>query len=404
MSMRVTEMMKFNTMTANLSTLQSEYTSLMEKMATQKAINKPSDDPLGMSLIMNYRSSQAAVEKYQSNIESANAWITVTESTLNSVNDLIVHAREIALSQATGTATAETRSYNAETVNQLIEELQSLANTKYGGSYIFSGTKTKTLPFVTEGSSLSRLSEPYQAKGNSFNGVLEVSGNYSGDANKTYVVKVVGEASTPGYYEYEVSEDGGHTWFSDSLDNLTVGTAVNIGNEGVQLTMTAITDPPEAGDIMYVDAFAPGYYEGNGEKLALAIGKGVSFEYSISGEEVFTAAGGGTVDLFDSLTSLKEALQSNDPDAISAELDRLEASTIQINKNVARCGTQMNRLEIATDNLSNLKLKITELLSSKEDVDITELVTELSMKEITLQASYQMASTIGNISLLEFLK
>ena len=64
----------------------------------------------------------------------------------------------------------------------------------------------------------------------------------------------------------------------------------------------------------------------------------------------------------------------------------------------------MNRLEIATENLSSLDLKITELLSGKEDVDITELVTELSMKELTLQASYQMAAKIGSISLLNFLK
>lgn len=404
MSMRVTEMMKFNTMTASLSNLQNEYTSLMEKMATQKAINKPSDDPLGMSLIMNYRSSQAAVESYQGNIENANAWITVTESTLNSVHDLIVHAREIALSQATGTATAETRSYNAETVAQLIEELQSLANTQYGGSYIFSGTKTDRPPFIAEGSSVSRFSEPYQAEGNSFNGALEVSGSYIGDANTTYVVKIAGEASTPGYYEYEVSEDGGRTWLAGPFDDLTVGTAISIGNKGVQLTMTGITDSPQAGDIIYIDAFAPGYYEGNGEKLTLAIGKGVSFEYSTSGEEVFTAAGRGEVDLFETLTSLKEALQNNEPDAISAELSRLETATIQVNKNIARCGTQMNRLEIATENLSSLELKITELLSGKEDVDITELVTELSMKELTLQASYQMAAKIGSISLLNFLK
>jgi len=43
--MRVTENMKYNSTLDSLFTAQSQYTSLLEKMATQKRVNRPSDDP-----------------------------------------------------------------------------------------------------------------------------------------------------------------------------------------------------------------------------------------------------------------------------------------------------------------------------------------------------------------------
>ena len=404
MVMRVTEMLKFNTVQNNLSTVQNDYNAVMEKMASMKEINKPSDDPIGMSMVMNYRKSQASVESYQDNIAYANAWISATESALSSVDDLLVNARELALSQATGTATEETRQYAAESVQQIIEELQSLANTQFGDRFIFAGTEAGAAPFTGGGSSESSIAEPVQVSKNAFSGTIEASGEYTGSANKTYVIKIVGEGATPGTYEYCVSEDGGREWNTEVHDDLTAGSTITVGTDGVQLTFSDITDTPETGDIFYVDAFATGYYAGNGEELSAEIGQGISFDYSVSGAAAFTGAETGNVDIFAVLNDLKDALLDNDSNAISDLLDDLEDGSVQINTNIAKCGTRMNRLEIAQNNLTDLDLKLTELISNREDADITELVTEFSMKEVILQASYQMASTIGDISILNFLK
>ena len=75
-----------------------------------------------------------------------------------------------------------------------------------------------------------------------------------------------------------------------------------------------------------------------------------------------------------------------------------------MNENIARCGTRMNRLEMAESNMADLDFNLTKLISNTEDVDITEIATELAMKEIVLKASYAMASKLGNLTILDFLK
>jgi flagellar hook-associated protein 3 FlgL len=52
---------------------------------------------------------------------------------------------------ANGTIGADQRSAAAETVQNNLEEIVSLANTNVAGNYIFSGTKTDTVPFDQSG-------------------------------------------------------------------------------------------------------------------------------------------------------------------------------------------------------------------------------------------------------------
>ncbi|HET58361.1 MAG TPA: flagellar hook-associated protein 3, partial [Deltaproteobacteria bacterium] len=126
-------------------------------------------------------------------------------------------------------------------------------------------------------------------------------------------------------------------------------------------------------------------------------------EYSITGDTVFAGSGEDSVDIFAVLDDLKEALENNDTDGILGQVDDLKQSSVQVNTGIARCGTRMNRLEIAGNNLTDLDFKLTEMISSREDVDISALVTDFSMQEIVLKATYSVASRMGNITLLDFL-
>jgi flagellin-like hook-associated protein FlgL len=64
-------------------------------------------------------------------------------------------------------------------------------------------------------------------------------------------------------------------------------------------------------DVFYVNATAAGYYQGNDENLSIAINRGMDAEYSLTGAEVFTAAGAGGVDIFRTLHALRDALASD---------------------------------------------------------------------------------------------
>ncbi len=396
---RVTENMKYFLLTNNLSSVQDRCGELMLQLSTLKRINKPSDDPAGMTTVMNYRDMLASMEQYGRNIDSCASWLNITESTLSSVNDILVKIQEMALSQANATATAATREQAAAALQPLIDQMLSLANTKLGDSYIFSGTKTGTKPFEAE-AAVYAGGPANAARGNTYEGKASVSGTYTGDVNTTYVLKIV----TGGDLDkatYQVSTDGGKTWGEESdVGDLASGT-VDLGS-GLSIAFTGGTFAD--GDTFTVDAFALGYYRGNGEEMTLNIGKDHTMHYSFSGEAVFTDKGAGTVDVFGTLNDLTAALAGNDAEGIRATLDGLKEAQQQVTRYQAICGTRTNDLEVTKSNYEALKENITGLMSNVEDADVTKLITDFQMKQIALQASYYMAGEIGKISILNFIK
>ena len=68
------------------------------------------------------------------------------------------------------------------------------------------------------------------------------------------------------------------------------------------------------------------------------------------------------------------------------------------------CGTTANHIEMAKNSLINLDDKLKSLLSDAQDADLAEYAVRLSLQETALQASYALASEIGNTTILNFLK
>ena len=87
--MRITENMRFNTMIGNLFGNLALNNDLTEKIATQKKVNRASDDPLSATKILTIRQSKVAIEQYTKNIGSCETWLSATESTLSSASKLL---------------------------------------------------------------------------------------------------------------------------------------------------------------------------------------------------------------------------------------------------------------------------------------------------------------------------
>jgi flagellar hook-associated protein 3 FlgL len=145
MIMRVTN----NIMTDSLVRyLMAQNKALYERqtiIASQKRINKPSDDPIGMGKVLDYRQTLASIEQYQTNIQRGKTRLEVTEAHLNLVDKLLNVVRGIAQSEVGGTA--ESRRLAAEEVKSLYDQVLSVANSKLNDNYMFSGYQTKTTPF-----------------------------------------------------------------------------------------------------------------------------------------------------------------------------------------------------------------------------------------------------------------
>jgi flagellar hook-associated protein 3 FlgL len=204
--------------------------------------------------------------------------------------------------------------------------------------------------------------------------------------------------------KYQFSTDGGNTW--NGTDLALAGGSVNLG-DGVTLTFNDAggTKPFGVNDIFHVNATIGGYYSGNDEDLSAMINRGTSLNYNISGAQVFTAAAnnGNGVDVFATLNALKDALNNNDTQGISNQIDNLQKAQSQITMNQSLCGVKQNQIEVTKNSLTNLDTNLDSLLSKTQDADTAKLAVQLSMEQTVLEASYSIANKIGKMTILDFL-
>lgn len=162
MPLRVTQNMINTNLIRNLNSNQTRMSSLQDQLATGRRINKPSDDPVGISFSMRYRSEQSANDQYLENVGSAISWLDYTDSTLNKAGDVFSRIRELTVQGANGTNPQSAMNGIKSEVEQLYSEMVSIANSEFNGKHVFNGQKTDLAPYqeatamnvVTEGSDI----------------------------------------------------------------------------------------------------------------------------------------------------------------------------------------------------------------------------------------------------------
>jgi len=149
--MRVPNKTIYDMVTFNLGNITEDLSKANEVVATTKRINSLSDDPVGLTQALNIKSSLAGVEQLGRNITMGKSWLTASESALSQVQDLISDTEALCVKMATATTGASERASAAQTVQNTLDEIISLANTEINGRYVFAGSETDTAPFSQNG-------------------------------------------------------------------------------------------------------------------------------------------------------------------------------------------------------------------------------------------------------------
>lgn len=122
---------------------------LMDKyntqMATQKKINRPSDDPVVAIRALRLRSNVTEVTQYYSkNIPDAESWLSVTEGALDNVVDVITNMYSQCTKGSSGELTSDDREIILESLKALRDEVYATGDADYAGRYVFTGYRTDT--------------------------------------------------------------------------------------------------------------------------------------------------------------------------------------------------------------------------------------------------------------------
>lgn len=150
MVFRVTNQAQQSNVLNNIFRISEDLFNAQKELASGKRVLKPSDDPSGIRDILSLRTSIKQTNQLNRNIDNARVLLSNTDAALESIGDAIQRAKELNLQQIGGSATPQTRSAVATEINQLIESVLQSANTRSKQSFIFAGTKTRTMPFSVD--------------------------------------------------------------------------------------------------------------------------------------------------------------------------------------------------------------------------------------------------------------
>lgn len=148
--MRVTQSMLSTNMLRNLSNSYNKLGKLQEQLATQKKINRPSDDPVVAMLGIGYRGDLNQVQQFNRNISEVNNWLEATDDAIAEGISALQRIRELTLQATNGTYDEGQREAIAVEVKQLQEQLYTIARTQVGDKYIFNGKNTNNAPEIVK--------------------------------------------------------------------------------------------------------------------------------------------------------------------------------------------------------------------------------------------------------------
>jgi flagellar hook-associated protein 3 FlgL len=142
-------------------------------------------------------------------------------------------------------------------------------------------------------------------------------------------------------------------------------------------------------------------YQGNSESQSIAVGPNQTTQIVLPGDQVFA---GATTNIFDDLSNLLVALETNNGAEIEAGIGNLDRAVDQLSLAQGQIGAIANRLDTAHGSLLIVTAAIQQALSDQTDTDMATVLTELQMQQTAYQATSQTFARLFDSSLLNFLR
>lgn len=387
---------------------QSKLSKVQQQVSTGLRVMKPSDDPVASAQLINFQNVKRQVEQYQANSGAATARLSLESGVLEGVTEVLQRARELAVYGNNGSQTNETRSYIAEEIDQLNEELMGLANTiDAEGEFLFAGSKGRFRPFSRD------VKGQYVYSGDDTQRSIKIGPRRTIPVNDTgtEVFRKIRE----GNGEFVVRESPNNKG-SGVVDQGTVSGEYNHGVFAIifdkkesphwnePLTYKVID---EKGQVIV----PPGtkFVEGNDIKF-----EGVQFFIQGKPEvgDFFVIRPSGHKDAFTMLSDLSKALkQARSGDSEKAHLHNevnlalsgIDASLDRSLDVSADVGTRLRALDNQKRINEDFLIQLASMQSNVEDLDYGKAMTEFNLRKAGLDASQKSFVRVQDLNLFNYI-
>lgn len=123
-------------------------THLQQSISTGRRVKVPSDDAPAALRATTLQILLERKTQYLTNLNTANSFLSATDTALADVASLLADVRGAAISVADTISSETQRRAVAEQVQQALERLQAIGNRTFRGRYLFGGTYTQEPPFT----------------------------------------------------------------------------------------------------------------------------------------------------------------------------------------------------------------------------------------------------------------
>lgn len=146
--MRITNSMMTTSFLRDMNNNLENMKTIQGQMTSGKEIRKPSDDPSRVARAMQLTSDLNANTQYGKNIDDTTNWLNTTDTALGQVGDVLQRVRELLISAGDASYGSDERGAIKNEINQRVGEITQDLNTNFDGSYIFGGSNGDTKPIV----------------------------------------------------------------------------------------------------------------------------------------------------------------------------------------------------------------------------------------------------------------
>ena len=359
--------MQYEQVQTNLSRNRTELSELQGQAATQKRVTKPSDDPLAATRVLGHRSDVQGNDQFVKNANLAKSFLEISDQSLGELTELLMRAKELAISQANdASGNATTRRVTATEIGQLLSQVVQIGNRKLGDRFLFAGFKTNTAPF-------------------------DIGGNYKGDDGEM-LIQINKEAHVP------MNIPGNRIFLGDGLSKDGSSKPNTIAPKTVQELKTQRREERER--ILKQKELEEGQPSLNVRGPASKV---APHEEEIAAEERKDISKQG-LNIFDVLKDLEVGLKADHKASIQDSLDRLDDVIQQVVLARAQIGGRVSTIDSTSNSLQRATIDVKIAASQLEDADTVSLVSDISKQQSTLQATLQTSGKLIQPSLLDFLK
>lgn len=361
--MRIADKMAFNQVNQNLSKNRSDMADLQNQAATQKRINKPSDDPLASARVLAARTEERGNNQFIKNINNAKSFLEFTDQSLGELSEILVRAKELAVGAASdASGNSESRMVTASEIGQIFSQSVAIGNRKLGERYIFSGYKTQTPAF-------------------------NQTGEFQGD---------------DGDMKIQTQKD---TFIAMNVGGNKVFLGRGLSDDGI-VRQSQVT-PTNVDDLKNFQHQEKERVEINKEIDANFIQTrgpaSVSSRHEVS-DKKDPVTGGTGVNVFTTLKDLEVSLRTNDKEGIQDALDTLDDAISQVVLARSEVGSRIMAVNSTMDSLQKAVVDNKVTASQLEDADVFQVVSDINKTDSTLKATLETSGKMIQPSLLDFLR